>query len=103
MARRGYVYIMTNRKEGTLYVGVTNNLVRRVTEHRRGDGSRFVRKYWLRRLVYVEAYDDIEEAIAREKRIKRWRRAWKLELIASLNPNWRDLYDDICADPVAWS
>ena len=103
MARRGYVYIMTNRPDGTLYVGVTSNLLRRVSAHRDGVGSRFVQKYQLYHLVYVEPHDDIQDALAREKRLKRWRRAWKVELIESLNPTWRDLYDDICADPVAWS
>ena len=103
MARRGYVYIMTNRPDGTLYVGVTSNLLQRVTAHRNGVGSRFVQKYQLYQLVYVEAHDDIQDALVREKRLKRWRRAWKVELVESLNPTWRDLYDDICENPVAWS
>ncbi|MFC4348527.1 GIY-YIG nuclease family protein [Kordiimonas lipolytica] len=87
-----YVYILTNRPHGTLYIGVTNNNARRITEHRDGKGSRFAHKYNLRRLVYVEPYDTVEEAIAREKAMKEWQRAWKVRLIEEHNPEWDDLY-----------
>lgn len=90
-----YVYILASARNGTLYVGVTNDLSRRVTEHKDGISAAFVRRYGVHRLVYAEAHDDIREAIAQEKRIKRWRRAWKLELIESMNPDWRDLYEDL--------
>jgi putative endonuclease len=88
----GSVYIMTNRRDGTLYIGVTNNLVRRVWEHREGIGSSFVRRYNLTRLVYFEHHEDIRNAIQRETNLKRWPRAWKVRLLASGNPEWTDLY-----------
>jgi len=85
-----FVYIMTNRSK-TLYTGVTNNLVRRVREHKTGDGSGFAAKYKLDRLVYFERFENIHNAIEREKRIKGWRRIKKIALIVSVNPVWRDL------------
>jgi putative endonuclease len=85
-----FVYIMTNRSK-TLYTGVTNNLVRRVREHKTGTGSRFAAKYKLDRLVYFERFEDIHSAIEREKRIKGWLRIKKITLIVSVNPAWRDL------------
>ena len=91
----GFVYILANRKQGALYTGVTNDIARRIGEHRDGTGSRFASKYAIFRLVYVEPHDDITAAIAREKAIKKRRRAWKIELIERLNPDWRDLYFDI--------
>ncbi len=90
-----YVYILTNRKHGTLYTGVTNNLAGRVDLHRRGLGSEFVKKYSLYRLVYAEPLDDVSEAIAYEKRLKKWKRVWKIRLIEKQNPDWRDLYEDL--------
>jgi putative endonuclease len=91
----GYVYIIANRKLGALYTGVTNDIARRIVEHRDKTGSRFARKYDVWRLVYIEPHDEITAAIAREKAIKKWRRAWKIELIESMNPDWRDLYFDL--------
>jgi putative endonuclease len=90
-----WVYILTNKPRSTLYVGVTNDLVRRVYEHREGLGKGFTQRYRLKMLVYFEQYDTPNAAIQREKNIKHWSRAWKLQLIESMNPKWRDLYDDI--------
>ena len=89
------VYILANRENGTVYTGVTDNLARRVYEHKTGAVGGFTRRYGVKMLVYAEAHDDIVEAIAREKRIKRWRRAWKIALIERENPDWRDLFDDL--------
>jgi len=88
-----YVYIMASGRNGTLYVGVTNDVARRAWEHREGIGSAFVRKYGVTRLVWFEENSSVVEAIAREKVIKRWRRAWKLALIEADNPQWLDLYE----------
>jgi putative endonuclease len=95
-ARRkgGYVYIITNRPKGTLYIGVTGDLVRRMDEHRRGAGARFASKYRLRRLVYFEHCLDVRSAIEREKQLKRWRREKKVGLIERENPEWRDLCEE---------
>ena len=90
-----YIYILTNKRNGTLYTGVTNDLLRRVSEHKEGKIDGFCKKYKLNRLVYFDACNSIVEAIASEKRIKRWHRKWKLELIEKLNPNWKDLSDDL--------
>ena len=90
-----WVYIMTNRPDGTLYVGVTNNLARRIWEHREGVADGFTKKHGLKRLVYVEPHADIKAAIQREKNIKHWSRAWKVGLIHRTNPDWDDLYDRI--------
>ncbi|RDJ27632.1 GIY-YIG nuclease family protein [Bosea caraganae] len=92
------VYIMASGWNGTLYTGVTNSLSRRVGEHREGRGSEFVEKYGVIHLVYAEAFDRPDEAIAQEKRIKRWRRERKIALIEKGNPTWRDLYDTIHLD-----
>ncbi len=86
-----YVYIMTNRPNGTLYVGVTGDLVRRVVEHRNDVREGFTQKYQLHRLVYYEIHDSPSRAIWREKRIKTWLRAWKVRLIHGANPRWDDL------------
>ena len=88
-----WVYIMSNRKDGVLYIGVTSDLSRRIVQHREGKGSVFCRRYGLKRLVYAEEHDRIEEAIAREKAMKAWKRAWKIELIEAVNPAWDDLFD----------
>jgi putative endonuclease len=91
-ARRFYVYILANRIGGTLYIGVTNDLVRRVAEHKSKIAESFTKRYDVVRLVYFEAFDGIEQAIHREKRLKKWTRAWKVQLIEGENPNWDDLY-----------
>ena len=90
-----YVYVLTNKPRGTLYVGVTNNLVRRVWEHRNRFVSGFTRKYHLSKLVHYEAFEELVEAIQREVRLKRWRRQWKIQLIERENPEWVDLYPGI--------
>jgi len=90
--RRYHVYILASRKNGTLYVGVTNNVAARAHEHREGRGSVFTKKYAVKSLVYYECFDRIDEAINREKELKKWRREWKIELIESTNPDWSDLY-----------
>lgn len=90
-----YVYIMASTKNGTLYMGVTNDIPRRATEHREGTASAFTKKYRVHRLVYVEEHGEILNAIAREKTLKRWRRAWKNALIEKENPEWRDLYEEL--------
>ena len=91
----GWVYIVTDKPYGTLYTGVTSDIQRRAWEHRDGSVEGFTKRYGLKRLVYVEAHDDIHSAIEREKRVKRWQRARKIELIQSINPIWDDLYDTL--------
>jgi putative endonuclease len=91
----GYVYILTNRPNGILYVGVTNDLVRRVFEHRSGFVDGFTKQHGLKRLVYFERFDDIRDAIQREHNIKHWPRAWKVRKIVADNPEWNDLYPTI--------
>jgi putative endonuclease len=88
----GWVYIMTNRPNGTLYVGTTTDLARRAWEHRTGVADSFTKRYGLSRLVYAERHEDILMAKQRERNIKHWSRAWKIELILKDNPNWHDLY-----------
>uniref|UniRef100_Q07PS0 Excinuclease ABC, C subunit domain protein n=1 Tax=Rhodopseudomonas palustris (strain BisA53) TaxID=316055 RepID=Q07PS0_RHOP5 len=90
-----YVYLLASRKDGALYVGVTNDLVRRVFEHRSKAVPGFTSRYNITRLVWFEVYDDPISAITREKEIKKWRRAWKIALIERDNSNWDDLYDCI--------
>lgn len=89
------VYILASRRNGTHYTGVTNDLGRRIQEHRTGRGSDFVKRYGVTLLAWAETYDDIVEAIAAEKRVKRWHRRWKLELIEKSNPGWDDLCSQI--------
>lgn len=91
----GWVYLMTNRQHGVLYIGVTADLPARVTQHRLGKGSAFCRRYGLKRLVYAERHNSIENAIAREKAMKAWKRAWKIDLIEQANPAWNDLFDHL--------
>ena len=91
----GCVYIMTNRRNGTLYVGVTSDLPGRVYQHREGLLAGFTKRYGLKMLVYYEQHDDIRSAIQREKNIKGWPRAWKVRLIHEMNPEWKDLYDTL--------
>ncbi|WP_267911593.1 GIY-YIG nuclease family protein [Devosia rhizoryzae] len=90
-----FVYIMVNRKNGTDYTGVTNDLVRRTYEHREGLAPGFTKTNGCKRLVWYETHDDISEAILREKRIKRWLRSWKVALIEERNPDWNDLWWEI--------
>ncbi|MBO6783001.1 MAG: GIY-YIG nuclease family protein [Alphaproteobacteria bacterium] len=91
----GYVYILTNRRHGTLYVGVTNDIVRRVHEHRTGATDGFTKQHDLHRLVFFETHETVPLAIEREKQLKRWKRDWKIELIEAANPDWDDLYPGI--------
>ena len=93
----GYVYILASRRNGTLYIGVTNNLSRRTYEHREDLVAGFTRTYGVKKLVYYEAHETVPLAIQREKNLKHWVRKWKLDLIESQNPEWRDLWDDISA------
>jgi len=92
-----FVYIMTNKAFGTLYIGVTNDLIRRVYEHKEKFVKGFTKKHCLDKLVYYEIYDDIETAIRREKAMKKWNRNWKLHQIMEMNPEWNDLYETIAA------
>jgi putative endonuclease len=91
---RYWVYIPASRKNGVLYMGVTNNLTARISQHRSGEGSQFAKKYHALRLVYAAAFNDVHEALAAEKRLKKWRRTWKIELIERINPEWNDLLQD---------
>lgn len=95
MTGGGWTYIMTNRAHGVLYIGVTRHLAARVDQHRRGTGSDFCRRYRLTRLVLAEPHETIVEAIAREKQLKDWKRAWKIDLIEAANPGWADLWDHL--------
>jgi putative endonuclease len=91
--RGGWLYIMTDRYRGTLYVGVTTNLAARIRQHKSGTGSDFCARYGLDRLVWAERGDTIDACIEQEKRVKRWRREWKFALIERLNPDWHDISD----------
>lgn len=88
-----YVYKLASKKNGTLYIGVTNDLIRRVYEHKEGIIEGFTKKYNVKKLVYYEIHTEIREAIKREKAMKKWLRKWKIELIEEMNPNWDDLYE----------
>ena len=90
-----FVYILASRRNGTLYVGVTNDLIRRIHQHKENLVDGFTRKYNVHTLVYYESCPDIRAAITREKRMKKWRRQWKIELIEKENPEWRDLYNSL--------
>ncbi|WP_020180130.1 GIY-YIG nuclease family protein [Methylopila sp. M107] len=90
-----YVYILASQRNGTLYIGVTSKLVQRIWQHREGVVSGFTKTYRVHRLVWFEQHATAESAIRREKRLKTWLRAWKIELIESTNPHWDDLYDQI--------
>lgn len=89
------VYILSSQKNGTLYIGITNNIAKRVWEHKNQKVDGFTKKYEVHHLVYYEIYDNPESAIAREKQLKKWNRKWKIELIQEKNPEWKDLYKDI--------
>lgn len=91
MQKRYSVYLLASKRRGTLYVGVTNDLVRRACEHREGAVPGFTRTYNIKRLVWFEEYADVQDAIAHEKRLKRWRREWKIALIEKGNPDWKNL------------
>ena len=91
-----YVYILASRKDGAIYLGITNDLVRRVYEHRTKAVRGFTSKYNVERLVWFEVYDDPVSAISREKELKKWKREWKIRLIEAQNPDWSDLYESIC-------
>jgi putative endonuclease len=93
--KRFFVYILSNRRRGVLYVGVTNDLTRRLSEHKAKLVAGFTKTYGVVMLVYCEEYSSILEARAREAVLKRWRRAWKIELIDKFNPDWRDLADEL--------
>jgi putative endonuclease len=92
-----YVYILASRKDGAIYLGVTNDIVRRVYDHRTKAVRSFTSKYNITRLVWFEIYDDPISAISREKELKKWKRAWKTQLIEAQNPQWNDLYESICS------
>jgi len=95
MPKQPAVYILASKRNGTLYTGVTNDLARRVYEHKYDMVPGFTQKHEVHRLVYFELFEDMREAITREKRIKVWKRAWKIRLIEEKNPDWKDLYDEI--------
>ncbi len=95
MDKQFYVYILASKRNGTLYTGVTSNLVQRIYQHKQELVEGFTKKYEVKTLVYYEAHDNAESAIVREKRIKKWRRMWKLRLVEKMNPLWKDLFDEI--------
>ena len=95
MRKGGWVYILTNKPHGVLYVGVTADIAARTYQHRSGTGSKFAKRYNCTRLVYAEPHESIDAAIAREKAIKAWPRLWKLRLIQEVNPGWDDLFDRV--------
>ncbi|MEW6600050.1 MAG: GIY-YIG nuclease family protein [Nitrospirota bacterium] len=96
--KKYYVYILCSRRNGTLYIGVTSNLIKRVYEHKNDLADGFTKRYKIHNLVWYEAHETTESAIIREKNIKKWERIWKLRLIEEQNPEWKDLYCDICED-----
>jgi putative endonuclease len=93
------VYILASKRNGTIYIGVTSNLCNRVAEHKHGTVVGFTQKYGVKMLVWFQYYDSMQQAIAEEKRLKEWKRVWKLELIEKLNPDWRDLFSETCEGP----
>jgi putative endonuclease len=95
MSRKGYFYILASKKYGTLYCGVTNDIDRRTSQHKNGLASEFTKKYGVTKLVYVEEYDLVANAIQRETSVKKWKRDWKIALIESRNPEWRDLLEEL--------
>jgi len=90
-----YVYILASKRNGTLYIGISSNLLDRVYKHKKGVYDGFTKKYKVNKLVYYEVYADVREAINREKQLKNWKREWKIELIEKDNPTWRDLFNDL--------
>jgi len=97
LTRSYYVYLLASRRKGTVYVGVTNDLAKRVWQHKQGLVEGFTKRYGVRTLVWYEQTESIEAAIVREKQIKNWNRDWKIELIEASNPEWKDLYEQIAA------
>ena len=95
MDKQFYVYVLANKQNGTLYIGVTSNLVQRIWQHKNKMIGGFTKKYNVTKLVYFEVHADAESAITREKQMKKWRRAWKIRLIEAENNDWKDLFDDI--------
>ncbi len=95
MSKKGYVYILSNNTNNVLYIGVTNDLIRRIYEHKEKIIAGFTQKYNVNKLIYFEIYEDIEQAIIREKQLKNWHRAWKIKLIKEHNPEFNDLYEQI--------
>ena len=93
--KQAYVYILSNQKNGTLYIGVTSDLIKRIYEHKNNFVDGFTKRYNIHDLVYYEVCDNIEQAIKREKQLKNWKRDWKISLIEKKNPNWKDLYLEI--------
>jgi len=94
-----YVYIMASKRNGTLYIGQTNNLVERVCAHKKGTASVFTKKYNVKNIVYYEKHNDAEKALVREKQMKKWNREWKLRLVEEVNPSWKDLFNGITGSP----
>jgi putative endonuclease len=99
MSHQYHVYILASKPNGTLYIGVTNNIARRVWQHKQGLVEGFTKKYGVNRLVYCEGFARPQEASQREKRLKKWNRAWKIQLIESTNPGWNDLYETVVHIP----
>ena len=97
MAKQFYVYIMASKRNGTVYIGVTSNIIKRVWEHKNKVVEGFSSKYNINLLVYYEIHPNAESAILREKQLKKWERKWKIRLIEEKNPTWKDLYEDICS------
>ncbi len=97
MEKNSYVYILASARYGTLYIGVTSDLVKRVWEHKEGTADGFTKKHGVKQLVWFEVHEEMLSAIAREKQLKKWNRSWKIELIQKENPYWRDLYEDFTA------
>ncbi len=93
--KKYYMYILANRRDGILYIGTTNDIIRRIYQHKNNEVSGFTKRYKIHQLVYYEECSDIREVILREKRMKKWKRQWKIELIEKSNPEWRDLYNEI--------
>ena len=93
--RQYYVYILVSKRNGTLYIGVTNDLLKRVFQHKNDVIEGFTKKYHVHQLVYYEVHHDVKQGISREKRMKKWKRQWKIRLIEQFNPHWEDLYDSL--------
>ena len=94
--KQNYVYNLAQERNSTIYVGITSNLAKRIHEHKNDLADGFTKKYGIHKLVYFEIHGDPENAIKREKRLKKWNRPWKMRLIEEMNPDWNDLYDEIC-------
>ncbi|MFN3235381.1 MAG: GIY-YIG nuclease family protein [Gammaproteobacteria bacterium] len=92
-----YVYILTNKTHTTLYIGITSNLITRIWQHKSKQLSGFTKKYNVNKLIYFEEYDDVSYAIHREKRLKEWKREWKINIINKFNPDWKDLYFELAS------